>query len=85
MTGTGPLMAFEILNLVGIPMMGFGYPPWLSGSILYLATLFRLLFAVTITSRPRLPMLQRRHWNLQASFPGRQDFILHTVTGLHWS
>ena len=27
MTGTGPLVAFETLRLVGIPMMGFGYPP----------------------------------------------------------
>ena len=27
MTGTGPLMAFKTLCLVGIPMMGFGYPP----------------------------------------------------------
>jgi len=30
-------------------------------------------------------MPQRRYQSIQASFPGRQDFILHTVTGLHWS
>jgi hypothetical protein len=27
MAGTGPLVAFKTLRLVGIPMVGFGYPP----------------------------------------------------------
>jgi hypothetical protein len=82
MTGTGPLLAFKTLRLVGIPMMGFGYPPWFSGSILFPATLWRLLLVVTITSRPRLPMPQRRYWDIQVSFPDRQGFVLRTVARL---
>ena len=72
---------FQTTHLVGIHL-------WIrtslsiSGSSLF-ATLNRLFSGVTIASRPRLPMAQGRSRDIQASFPGPQSFILHTVTGLH--
>ena len=63
LAGTGPLMAFETFCLVGIPP-GIRVSPsvfW----FLYLTTLSRLLLAVTITSRPRLPIPRRRYRDIQ--------------------
>jgi len=58
-------MAFETFCLVGIPP-GIRVSPsvfW----FLYLTTLSRLLLAVTITSRPRLPIPRRRYRDIQVS------------------
>ncbi len=60
MAGTGLLVAFETVRLVGIQIMKFGYPPLVFWFHLFPVTLFRLLIGVTVTSRPRLPMPQRR-------------------------
>ena len=69
LAGTGCLLTFQTTYLVGIlyriRTSPFGF---LAPSYVF-TTLIRLLSAVTIASRPRLPMSQRRNWGIQASFP----------------
>jgi len=69
MAGTGFLVTFETARLVGIPHNGIRISPFgfLAPSFPPV-TLCRLFIGVTITSRPRLPMPQRRCWDIQASF-----------------